>query len=230
MSPALDTAATHAGLTGLLAAQAGCPPLLDVQLSDRRKRERCGAFNAAALDLIKSHRIPLVILLAYWPKYVNATELPNQGAYFDASVQRPLDDHSTPISEAMDRTLSELGEMGTKVVLVMDVPEMGRSVPEAVAKAVTVGASTDIAPPLSYIEKRQAPSRAMLEQVAAKYGAGIVDPMPAFCDSDRCYAARNGVPQYFDSDHITATTAKALSYLFAPIFRPFDSSFATGDG
>ena len=229
MSPAIDLAAQHAGLTGLLAGQAGCPPLLDVQLSDRRKRERCSEFNAAALDLIKSRSIPLVILLAYWPKYIHGSELPNQGVYFDASVPPPLDDHSAPVSEAMDRTLSELSEMGTSVVLVMDVPEMGRYVPEAVAKAIAVGASTDIAPPLSYIEKRQALSRAMLEQFAVKYGAVIVDPMPAFCDSDRCYAARNGVPQYSDSDHVTATAAKALSYLYAPIFQAFDSSVATVD-
>src|SRR6185312_17549596 len=96
-----------------------------------------------------------------------------------------------------------------------------------VAKAIAAGPSTDIAPPLSYIEKRQALSRAMLEQFAVKYGAMIVDSMPAFCDGERCHAARNGVPQYSDSDHITATAAKALSYLYVPVFQAFDPSFAT---
>jgi peptidoglycan/LPS O-acetylase OafA/YrhL len=230
MSPAIDVAAEHAGLTGLLAGEAGCPPLLDVRLSDRRDKERCGEFNAAVLDLIRSRRIPLVILPAYWPKYVHAAELPNEGVYFDASVPPPLDDHSAPILEAMDRTLLELKRMGTKVVLVMDVPEMGRYVPEALAKAIAVGASTDIAPPLSYIEKRQVLSRAMLEQFAGKYGAVLVDPMPAFCDIDRCYAVRNGVPLYTDGNHLTATAAKALSYLFTPLFRSFDSSVATVGG
>ncbi|PSJ51769.1 acyltransferase family protein, partial [Pseudaminobacter soli (ex Li et al. 2025)] len=230
MSPAINVAAGHAGLTGLLAGEAGCPPLLDVQLPDVRNKERCREFNAAALDLIKSRRISLVILPAYWPKYVHAAELPNEGVYFDASVPPPLDDHSGPISEALDRTLLELKRMGTKVVLVMDVPEMGRNVPEALAKAIAVGASTDIAPPRAYIDKRQALPRAMLEQFATKYGAVIIDPMPAFCGSDRCYAARNGVPLYTDGNHITATAAKGLSYLFAPALRSFASSPATVGG
>jgi hypothetical protein len=105
-----------------------------------------------------------------------------------------------------------------KVVLVMDVPEMGHFVPEALAKATLSGASTDIAPPWAYISSRQALARSMLTSYAAKFGAAIIDPLPAFCDYDHCDAARQGTPLFEDADHITATAARGISYLYDPVF------------
>jgi len=219
MASAIEAAAEQTGGQGFLAGRSSCPPLIDVELSDRRDTERCEEFNAAVRDLIAARHISTVFLVAYWPKYVHDAELPNEGVYFDASVPPPVEDHSAPISEAMDRTLSDLTKLGAKVVLVMDVPEMGRYVPEALAKAVSRDTSTDIAPPWPYIAKRQALSRAMLKTFASKYDAVIVDPLPAFCSNGHCDAARDGIPLYRDADHITATTAKSLSYLYLPVFR-----------
>lgn len=104
-------------------------------------------------------------------------------------------------------------------MLVVDVPEMGHFVPETLAKAALAGTSTDVAPPWSYIAKRQALARSMLEKYAAKYGATIVDPLAAFCNNAHCDAARHGVPLYLDADHITASAAKSLGYLFVPVFN-----------
>jgi hypothetical protein len=158
-------------------------------------------------------------MLAYWPKYVHNSELPNQGDYFDPSIPPSVADYSTPIAAALDKTLAELKQEGVTVVLVMDVPEMGHFVPEALAKAKLDGTSTDIAPPLFYVAERQALARAMLEKYADQYGAIVVDPLPAFCNNDRCHASRSGVPLYMDADHITASAAKSLFYLFAPVFK-----------
>lgn len=219
MSPAIDAAASQAGVRGLMAPRPSCPPLFDVQLSDRLLTERCQEFNAAVRDLITERHIPLVFLIAYWPKYVHNAELPNQGVYFDPSVPPSLEDRSAPIAEALDRTMAELTRLGTKVVLVMDVPEMGYYVPEALAKAAVKGSTPDIAPPWSYVEKRQALARAVLETSAKKYDAMIVDPLPAFCSNGQCAAARDGVPLYRDADHITGTAARSLSYLYSHIFQ-----------
>jgi hypothetical protein len=167
-------------------------------------------------DLIVSRHIPLVYLLAYWPKYVHDAELPNEGVYFDPSVPPPLDDRSASVVETLDRLMKELTQQGTKIVLVMDVPEMGHYMPEAVAKAMIAGGSTDVAAPWDYVEKRQALSRAILARLAAKYGAAIVDPLPTICSHGHCDAVRNGLPIYKDADHITATMARNLSSLYIP--------------
>jgi hypothetical protein len=168
-------------------------------------------------DLIAAQHIPLVFLVAYWPKYVHDAELPNEGPYFDPSVPPPLDDRSASVVETLDRLVAELTKQGTRVVLVSDVPEMGRYMPEAVAKAITRGTSTDVAPPLDYIEKRQALSHAILTRLAARYGAALIDPLPSLCSHGRCDAVRNGLPLYKDADHLTATFAATLSPLYVPV-------------
>ena len=219
MAPAIDLAATKAGASGILAARASCPPLPDVELKDQKDTLRCVDYNAAVRDLIVSKRIPLVFMIAYWPKYVLRSELPNQGLYFDPRIRPQLDDESAPIATALDQTLADLKRHGTQVVLVMDVPEMGHYMPEALAKAATRGTSTDIAPSWTYTSERQAASRDMLSAYAAKYGAITVDALQGICDNGRCDSMRNGLPLYRDSDHITATTARSLSYLYTPVFK-----------
>jgi hypothetical protein len=168
-------------------------------------------------DLVIARNIPLVFLIAYWPKYVQGGELPNQGVYFDPSVPPPLEDKSASVVESLDRLMAELTRHGTKVVLVMDVPEMGRYMPEAIAKAMMSGASTDVAPPWDYVAKRQALSRSILTRLAAKYGASVVDPLPAICKNGHCDAVRDGLPMYKDADHITATMARSLTPLYVPL-------------
>jgi hypothetical protein len=207
-------------VSGLFAGHSSCPPLPGVQLSTRGYTERCGDFNAAVRDLVLSRHIPQVILIAYWPKYVHNAELPNQGVDFDPSVPAPLEDKSRSIAESFDRLLSELKQAGIKVVLVMDVPEMGRYMPEEVAKATMRGTSTDLAPPWDYISKRQALSRSLLTRMAGTYGASIVDPLPALCPNNHCETIRNGLPIYRDADHITTTTSRSLSYLFTDVLSP----------
>ncbi|AYG69791.1 MULTISPECIES: acyltransferase family protein [unclassified Rhizobium] len=216
MAPAIDAAATQVGITGLFAGHASCPPLPGVQLSARGDTERCGKFNGAVRDLIVSQHVPLVFLVAYWPKYVHDAEMPNEGPYFDPSVLPPLKDRSASIVQTLDDLLADLTRQGTRVVLISDVPEMGRYMPEAVAKAMIQGTSTDLAPPLQYIEKRQALPHTILSRLAAKYGATIIDPLPSICSNGRCDAVRSGLPLYKDADHLAATFATTLSPLYVP--------------
>jgi nicotinamidase-related amidase len=180
------------------------------------------------LDFITNKHIPLVFLVAYWPKYVHDAELPNEGVFFDPSVPPPLLDKSQTIADNLDRLMHDLRRQGTKVVLVMDVPEMGYYMPEALAKAMIAGRSLDLAPPWDYVSKRQALSRALLSKAAKKYGNVIIDPLPEFCPNDHCDALRHGMPLYRDADHITATASIALSGLFEPILGSFARSNGAG--
>ncbi|MDL2410143.1 acyltransferase family protein [Rhizobium calliandrae] len=219
MSPAIDGAAKQAGVSGLFAGHASCAPLPDARLPAHGGVKRCDDFNDAVRDLVTSKHIPLVFLIAYWPKYVHDAELPKEGVYFDPSIPPPLEDKSAAVTASLDRLMGELTQQGTKVVLVMDVPEMGHYMPEAIAKAMMTKTSTDVAPPWNYVAQRQALSRAILTRLAAKYGAGVVDPLPAICHDGQCEATYNGMPLYKDADHITAATSERLGYLFSPIFH-----------
>ncbi|WP_246703351.1 SGNH hydrolase domain-containing protein [Rhizobium sp. P28RR-XV] len=99
--------------------------------------------------------------------------------------------------------------------------------PEAVAKAMIQGTSPDVAPPLDYVEKRQALSHAILSRLAAKYGATIIDPLPSICGNGRCDAVRNGLPLYKDADHLAATFATTLSPLYVPALSELRGGLTT---
>lgn len=221
MAPAIDKAAADAGVRGLMAGHGACPPLPNVVLASHSAVESsaCRNYNIAVRELIATQAIPLVLMAAYWPKYVHASELPNQGLYFDPSVPPSLIDHSAPIKLALDQILADLENQAAQVVLIMDVPEMGRLMPEALARAVMRGTTTDLAPSWRYTLARQALSRSMLSAAADRWGATLIDPMPAFCRDGLCLSHRDGVSLYKDADHITNTTALSLAYLYRPLFE-----------
>jgi hypothetical protein len=225
MAPAIDVAARQLGLRGLFVGEAGCPPLLDVDLGNRAT-ERCRAYNSSVLALIAARHIPVVFMVALWPKYVHRAELPNEGANFDPAAPVPLEDWSAPVAQSLDRTLADLGGLGTRTVMVMDVPEIGYLVPEALAKAALGGRASDIAPSWDSVSKRQALARRVLETYAAKHDAAIIDPLPALCDRIRCQVQRDGIVLYKDSDHLTASAARSLAYIYVPFFKTLVSGLA----
>ncbi|MDX3925481.1 MAG: acyltransferase family protein [Shinella sp.] len=219
MAPAIDAAARKAGVRGLFIGRGSCPPLPDTDFAKDESEERCDDYNDAVMSVIERQKFPFVFMVGYWPRYVHRAGLPNEGAFFDANEKPPLEDWSAPVKAGLDATLAKLSRIGAKGVLVMDVPEMGFDVPEALARAHMTGRSLDIAPPLDYTVRRQALARRVLAQSARENGAYIVDPMPAICDDEKCHAMKDGIVLYKDIDHLTATGARSIAYVFDPVFR-----------
>ena len=218
IAPAISDAALQSGVSGKFVGRASCPPLPDTVFGPQHFVDRCKDTNKAIMDLIEREKFPFVFLVGYWPKYVHRAELPGEGIYFDASPQPELEDFSAPILASFRTTIAKLAQQGTRVVLVMDVPEMGRDVPEALARAKMTGLSLDIAPPLAYTQRRQALSRQILTLSAEESGSFLVDPMKALCDSEKCHAMADGKVLYKDGDHLSLQGAKFLAPVFQPIF------------
>ncbi|MDY0885676.1 acyltransferase family protein [Dongia soli] len=223
MAPAIDLAAERYGATGLLAGQGGCPPLLGYHAVNgtKGKAAACIDRNAAVLDLVTTQHIPLVFLVARWPREVLGSEFGNEGPYFDPTRSYSITDRSREVAEGLERTLAALKQLNVHVVLVMDVPEPGYDVPDALAKAALHQVVRDIDPPRSVVDTRQQKAKAILTAAAAKYGASIVDPTATFCDPDDCEVQENGQPYYVDADHLTASRARELSTLYDPVFAAF---------
>ncbi|TMJ37929.1 MAG: acyltransferase [Alphaproteobacteria bacterium] len=220
MAPAIGKAALAAGQFGFLKSEGTCPPLLDFDsgVTKREKVARCKLTNQATMDFILTRRIPLVFMVARWPRYVHRAEYGNEGVFFDPSKPIPLDDYSVELSTALNATLATLTRNGIKTVLVMDVPEIGYDVPQALAKAVLTHSSIDIAPSPEAVRRRQALAMKVLAASASKYQATIVDPTPEFCDEKRCVVEKNGIILYSDADHLSQSGAKSISHIFDAVF------------
>ncbi|TXH36066.1 MAG: acyltransferase [Rhodospirillaceae bacterium] len=223
MAPAIDLAAKKYGANGLLVGQGGCPPLLDYQAvnGQKGKSAACIERNDAALDLVARRHIPLVFLVARWPREVLGSEYGNEGPYFDPNRSYPIMDRSREVTAGLEHTLAALKRLDVHVILVMDVPEPGYDVPDALAKAAMHQIVRDIDPPRNVVDARQSKAKTILTTMAAKFDASVVDPTAMFCDPDDCEVQENGKPYYVDADHLTESRAQDLSPLYNSVFATF---------
>lgn len=217
IAPALDLAAKKLGITGKFVGRGSCPPLPDTQFGAAENVERCVEHTKAVMALIEREHYPLVFMAAYWPKYVHRSELPQQGVFFDPRVPPDLSDWSKPIVSGLTNVIATLKKQGSQPVLIMDVPEAGYRVPEALARAYMTGNSLEIAPDLAYTQKRQALARDVLSRVADTTGSWIVDPMGTLCDAQRCRVMEGKTVLYKDGDHLAAGSAPTLAPLFESV-------------
>jgi peptidoglycan/LPS O-acetylase OafA/YrhL len=216
IAPALDLAAKNLGMTGTFVGRASCPPLPDTQFGKPEHAERCVDQIKSVLALIAREKYSMVFLGGYWPKYVHRSELPGQGIFFDPRVAPDLSDWSQPIVSGLTAVVETLKQQKIQPVLVMDVPEMGFAVPEALARANTAGKSLAIGPPLDYTLAREALARKVITNVADATGSLVVDPMSVLCDTQRCKVMDGETVIYRDGDHLTASGARGLAPLFEP--------------
>lgn len=228
MAPAIDAAALRHRRSGVFVGRGGCPPLLDYDNTSSHaiRREACREHNAGAFQIIQDLRVPLVFLIARWPREVLGGENGNEGPFYDPAAPTPTADRSAQVSAALDATLTRLAAPGRRVVLVMDVPEPGYDVPLALARAAWQGIAARVNPARRAVEARQRLARQVLLTAAARHGALIIDPLPAFCDDALCHVERRGVSRYVDADHLTRRAARELAPLFEGAFEAPESTAA----
>jgi hypothetical protein len=63
-------------------------------------------------------------------------------------------------------------------------------------------------------------------QDAAKETCGvkILDPLPYLCRGDKCYAAVNGLPIYYDDDHLNLRGDAIIAPMFIRMFHNLTAS------
>lgn len=232
MAPAIDSASSRFNQRGLFVGRAGCPPLMHYETTSSHavKRQACRDQNDAVFELIRNRNIPLVFLVARWPREVLGAENGAEGPFYDPAAPYTAADRSDRVSAALDTTIKNVATLGVRVVLVMDVPEPGYDVPLSLARAVLRGAVPQINPTRDAVDARQLLARRTLQQAAQKWGAQLIDPTPMFCDADLCRVEVDGLSRYTDADHITHSEALRLTHLFDDaLATPYAGAARVGD-
>ncbi len=227
IAPGIDLVARKHNRSGVLLARATCPPLLQFERGRGKQQQidRCVDNNAAVMRFIASQHVPVVFLVGRWPKYVHRAEFGNEGVFYDPGDRVVLDNFSRQLTASLDITLNELTRAGASSVLVMDVPEMGYDVPEALAKASMRGDSMEIAPPREIVRQRQALALSTLKLAAKNHHAVLIDPTPLICDNLMCRVRDGNTVLYADEDHLS----ESGSLLMAPAFEAFFASWHRAD-
>ncbi|MCK0152847.1 acyltransferase [Alcanivorax sp. S6407] len=227
--PAIEASGLMDGRAGTLFWSGGCPLLDGARRFDGHRSDECAEFKDKVWDTLEREKsIDTVFLGGRWPALLTGT-LPESGGSNQVYLQ---DDYSVSISDdenfkvfarSLKRTLERLSHNRIDVVIIGSVPEPGFHVPHVSALARYLG--------LDYpggIYRDEVSQRAGM---ADRFISGLlpssvsfISVWQGFCDDVICDIEREGVPIYYDDDHLSNSAAVKV---VAPLIKENRISFNT---
>ncbi len=218
--PAVTLAAQRFDRSGLVSIMNACPPLWGVNRSDSRDN-RCRRHNDAVMEYVLTTEIPMVILVARWSINTEGTRYGEEQGRDVFLVDDDTDDLSFAenrlvFARGFARTISRLRAAGRRVVVVGPVPEIGRDVPETLARYHHRGIGQEFGPTLADFEARNG----FVLDLFTRHTRDVelVYPHHVLCRQSPCSVLRGGKPLYADDDHLSRFGAGTISGLFDGVF------------
>jgi peptidoglycan/LPS O-acetylase OafA/YrhL len=206
--PAVHAAARKRGYRLVTLLKSSCPaadvPVFNPRIG--RVEVECAAWRDAAIARIRALD-PSVIFVASANSYVRG---PGRTSGYATNSE---DDWRI----GYERTLGRL-PAGSRVLLVEDVPRFPFAVPWCLERAAAAGRGDCSAP--RNIAVDEVVHRAQAAASAGHGNVAILSFTDAMCDAIRCHPVVGKVIAYRDSNHVTASFAKAMSARFCDQFLP----------
>ena len=201
-------------------ARGGCPTLQNFEMRDKELQRQCQAFNQEKLEVLKNSYkgIPVVLFsraALYWDQSRN-----NKHRIFFPEAKDP--DGSSFVETYTAKYIDVVCSIAQNhpVYIVKPIPEM----PFSVYKGLNLHRrifqhTTDISIPLHEYEKRNRIAITAIETAAKRCNATVVDPTPYLCPDGKCMGSRDGVPLYYDDNHLVDAGNEQLKGLFKDVFK-----------
>lgn len=235
ISYALEGALGDSGLGMRNLSYGGCPPVIDVYRADDKvigsDDNRCWEYNNSVRKyVLSSDQITTVILVARWTIFLEkdyfnngegGIELPMEQAFVDvvdSSGSRELNIEAArkaKVKEKYRQTILTYLNENKKVILVYPIPEVGWDVPTLAARMILFDAKPTIDLSTSYAvyKDRNRDAIGALDSVGEHMNLVRIRPDKLLCDTyikNRCAAQLNGVPLYYDDDHLSTIGARLV--------------------
>jgi len=204
--------------TALLWARAGCPTLTNFEMLDKELERVCRGFNQAKLDVLgRSYQGVPVILLSRTALYSDSSRGNKRRVFFNGDDTQDSQKSADAFTEEYVRTVCVIAK-NHPVYIVRPIPEM----PFNVYKGLNLHArifhnKSDISVPLKDYEKRNKIANFAIDAAGKHCKAQIIDPVPFLCPNGKCMGSKNGVPLYFDDNHLVDSGNKQLEGMFKGI-------------
>lgn len=220
--PAVTKEAEKKGVRGLFAGYEGCPPLLGVTKTINTQKSNsssCTNFNKKIIDtIINNINIKHVILNARWVVNIEGVRLltdphpiPNIYLYDEKTQEISTEENINVFVRGLNRTLEALSNAGKEVIIFGPLPEMGANISAALARATMMGIDRDLRPSIESVKNRINTSLVLFNDAHVKYDIDIIYPHEVLCWDTVCKVEAEGMPLYFDDDHLSSYGAIYVS-------------------
>lgn len=219
VAPAAEEFALAHHLSGFVAYQGACAPLLHLKRYDQNFD--CEKFNQGVFDYIQAHRVATVFLEGRWALYAEGTRYKEEqgGPALLTKERKPELDYAA-FEKLVPATLEQVQKLGAKVIVLASTPEVGMDVPTALARQLVSGISLPVAPSYAAFLDRQRRAFQVLSDAAPKYSAQIVYPHQLLCDHINCAVTKDNWPLYSDDNHLSTHGAMMLTPIFENALLP----------
>lgn len=169
-----------------------------------------------------------VVVMARWTVYLEGTAFDNgeggieQGfeyLWVDGGVERADYTRSdavrkAAVAESFKQAIQDLIKMGKTVFLVYPVPEVGWDVPSYAAKKILHSGGSTVTTSYDVYVARNAAAMQALDSLGQHDKLIRIRPAKVLCNEPfpgRCNAVLNGVPLYYNDDHLSNVGARLLT-------------------
>jgi hypothetical protein len=228
----MEAAALEQRASFLFAAAADCPPGLGFEISPQfvpsltttPSYRYCGQYNREMLEAAMASNIGTVVLSSRWTNWridepSNAVENPVDIRLESDGRPAPRGSNHALFQRGFAELVEQLTSAGKRVAIVGPLPEPRFDVPDLLY--VQRFGLAPAARPVSRFEyeRRHARILAFFGEVRKRYPVTFIEPADALCAGRSCPIQDRDGPRYFDHNHLTVRTAKALAPLYQPLFR-----------
>ncbi|WP_205341354.1 acyltransferase family protein [Denitrificimonas caeni] len=202
--------------------QSGCPTINNIKATGS-KPSRCNDFLSPRLNKLSEYSdMPILVANRFSAHFLGPNEkteiVESPGLY----LTQPYHGFSAPYIDEMYsgyvETLCALAENNAVYVL-KPIPELKLNIPNMMGRALLVsGEQKRISISLAEYEERNQVALRLLDEVASRCNITLLDPIPYLCDGERCYGDIDGLPIFYDDDHLNMRGSDLLKPLFKKVF------------
>lgn len=203
-----------------------CPTIFGVK-STRKKYRACGSFVIEAYELSKiiDKSVPILIVNRI-SAYIEGPNEPNRIDEIpvpDRYIREPYFSRSSMFFEEMQEGIVETAcafAQHRPVYIMRPIPELKVDVPRTMGRAAMLGRDLRVSVSLEEYEERHRVAWEAQNRAAEECGVKLLDPRPYLCSDGRCWGDVDGIPVYYDDDHLSERGGQLLIPLFKQMFTP----------
>jgi len=197
--------------------RSGCPTILNIQTKSKDPAG-CSNFLSSNFKTLPEYPgVPLLLTNRYSSYLIGFNEYLSDSKAPDIYIDKPYDNFSAAyLSEIYNGYVDTLCSLAktNPVYIIKPSPELKLNVPEVMGRSLLVGQEKRVSVSLAEYNERNEIALRLLDDVASKCNVTLLDPIPYLCDGERCYGDVDGLPIFFDDDHLNMRGAELLKPLF----------------